>query len=67
MAVHRSIHKDFHWVAETTEVDKCDVAHNTLLLRNYNDGRHGKWDNYSGLKGQNKGSYVDKNKSTIKF
>jgi len=35
-----------------------DVAINSLLLRNYNDGRNGGWDNYCCYKGQNKGNYV---------
>lgn len=30
------------------------------MLRNYNEGRHGEWNNYSTLKGQSKGSYVKK-------
>ena len=33
------------------------------LLRDYNEGRHGGWNNYCNIKGQNKGSYV-KNKNT---
>jgi hypothetical protein len=28
------------------------------LLRKYNEGRHGEWDNYVSLKGKDKGSYV---------
>ena len=31
---------------------------NTLILRNYNDGRNGGWDNYGCYKGQNKGHFV---------
>ncbi len=31
---------------------------NTLILRNYNDGRNGGWDNYCCYKGQNKGHFV---------
>lgn len=34
---------------------------NTLILRDYNDGRNGGWDNYCCYKGQNQGSYVNHN------
>ena len=67
MALARTLAKDLHRVADTYDVDHPEIAHNTLLLRNYNDGRHGKWDNYSCLKGQNKGSYVQGPKCTLKF
>ena len=50
-----------------TEVGGCtnskDVASNSLLLRNYNDGRQGGWDNYCCYKGQNQGTYVGKGKT----
>jgi len=40
------------------------IARNVLILRHYNDGRHGAWDNYSCYKGQNAGHMVDKSKTT---
>lgn len=36
-----------------------DVATNSLILRNYNDGRQGGWNNYCCYKGQSKGTYVN--------
>jgi hypothetical protein len=32
------------------------------LLRNYNEGRHGEWNNYCTLKGKDRGTYVNANK-----
>lgn len=52
--------KEFHRVAPIgSSTNNKDVAINTLLLRNYNDGRQGGWDNYCCYKGQNKGSYIE--------
>ena len=50
--------KEFHRVANVADAQSKDVAINSLLLRDYNDGRHGGWDNYCCYKGKNKGSYV---------
>ena len=51
--------KEFHRVAPIgSSTNNKDVAINSLLLRNYNDGRTGGWDNYCCYKGQNKGTYV---------
>ena len=50
--------KEMHRVAPLGEANNKDVAVNTLLLRNYNDGRTGGWDNYCCYKGKNKGSYI---------
>jgi hypothetical protein len=38
--------------------DEADYKINVNLLRNYNEGRHGSWNNYSSLKGSRKGTYV---------
>lgn len=58
--MERTIAKEFHRVTGLEATNSKDVAINAVLLRNYNDGRHGKWNNYSSLKGQSKGSYVKK-------
>ncbi len=50
--------KEFHRVAGVGNTQSKDVAINSLLLRNYNDGRGGGWNNYCCYKGQNKGHYV---------
>jgi len=52
--------KEFHRVTDITNTKSKDVAVNSLILRNYNDGRTGGWNNYCCYKGQNQGSYVKK-------
>ena len=45
--------KEFHRVTEVgADTNSKDVAVNSLLLRNYNDGRQGGWNNYCCYKGQ---------------
>jgi hypothetical protein len=56
--IQRTMMKEMHRVAPLGEANNKDVAVNTLLLRNYNDGRTGGWDNYCCYKGQSKGSYI---------
>jgi hypothetical protein len=50
--------KELHRVAVLENANNPASAMNTLILRNYNDGRHGGWDNYCCYKGQNKGHFV---------
>lgn len=35
-----------------------------MIIRNYNDGRHGGWNNYCCYNGKNKGTYVEPFKMT---
>ena len=58
LILERTLAKEFHRVTGLEDTNSKDVAVNSILLRNYNDGRHGKWNNYCTLKGQNKGTYV---------
>ena len=60
LIIQRTMMKEFHRVAPLgSSNNNKEVAINSLLLRNYNDGRTGGWDNYCCYKGQNKGSYID--------
>ena len=63
--MERTIAKEFHRVTQVENTGSKDVAINAILLRNYNDGKHGAWNNYCTLKGQSKGTYV-KSKNTNK-
>jgi hypothetical protein len=47
-----------HRIADLHNAGNPMSAMNTLILRGYNDGRNGGWDNYCPLKGQNKGTFV---------
>jgi hypothetical protein len=45
------------------ECNDPNAARNTLLLRHYNDGKHGGWDNYCCYKGNAKGHFVNATKT----
>ena len=46
LIMERTIAKEFHRISGLESTNSKDVAVNAVLLRNYNDGRHGKWNNY---------------------
>ena len=56
--VERQIGKDFHRVCTIDNAKDNRVTQNTLILRNYNDGRNGGWNNYVSYKGTGAKSYV---------
>ena len=51
-------------MTDIANAKNSSAAVNTLILRNYNDGRQGGWNNYCCYKGQNPASYIDKKKTT---
>ena len=67
LIIQRTIAKEFHRVTDITNTKSKDVAINSLLLRNYNDGRTGGWDNYCCYKGQSKGHYIKKEGRSDEF
>lgn len=62
--IQRTLGKEFSRVVTLDDVNNASVARNVLILKDYNDGRHGGWNNYCCYKGQNKGHFVDKKKTT---
>ena len=62
--MQRTIGKEFHRVTNIENAKSNSAAVNTLILRNYNDGRQGGWNNYCCYAGQNKGTYVNTKKTT---
>ena len=64
MIVQRTVDKEFHRVTNIENAKSNKTAQNTLILRNYNDGRQGGWNNYCCYQNSNKGSYVDRKKTT---
>lgn len=62
--VERTIGKEFHRVTTVENAKSNAAAANTLILRNYNDGRQGGWNNYCCYHAAAKGSYVNKAKTT---
>lgn len=60
MVLEKTISKEYHRITDITQGGNKESAINAVILRNYNDGRHGGWNNYSCYEGQNKGTYVQK-------
>ncbi|CAD8175836.1 unnamed protein product [Paramecium octaurelia] len=58
LALLKKLHRDTHHMVEIQDAKKV-VSNGVYLLRKYNDGRNGEWDNYSSLKAMNRGSYVN--------
>lgn len=44
--IQRTLGKEFHRVCTLNDVNNASVSKNVLILRDYNDGRHGGYDNY---------------------
>ncbi len=45
-ATKKTINLKSHIVGDFHDLNNISTAYNTLLLRAYNPGRHGRWDNY---------------------
>lgn len=50
LAVEKKLHRNLTKVSVVGASNKDGKVASTML-REYNEGRHGDWDNYSGLKG----------------
>ena len=64
MIIQRTIGKEFHRVTNIENAKSNAAAGNTLILRNYNDGRQGGWNNYCCYQGKNAGHFVNSKKTT---
>jgi len=61
MRMEKTISKEYHRVTDITQPSSNTVGINSLIIRNYNDGRHGGWNNYSCYEGKGSAvSYVKK-------
>lgn len=59
LALLKKIHKETHKMVSIDDINKGDSYKiGVFLLRKYNEGRNGGWNNYCTLKGKDKGSYV---------
>jgi len=54
------LHRNSHHIVSIDEVEAGSKYVNSVYIMRdgYNEGRHGSWNNYSTLKGKDKGSYV---------
>lgn len=64
--VERQVGKDIHRVGSIDNAQDSNLSKNTLILRNYNDGRNGGWNNYVSYKGSGTASYVKPHQPTKK-
>jgi hypothetical protein len=59
LALLKKLHRYTTNIVSIDDVNKGDEYKvSVCLLRNYNEGRHGNWNNYAPLKGMNKGTFV---------
>ena len=63
LVMEKTVSKEYHRVTDITQPKTNDVAINSLILRNYNDGRHGGWNNYCCYDKKNSGDMVKKHKN----
>ncbi len=53
------MHRHTTHIVSIDDINKGDSYKISVnLMRNYNEGRHGSWNNYCTLKGKDKGTYV---------
>jgi hypothetical protein len=58
LVLEKTISKEYHRITDITQPKSNQCAINCVILKNYNDGRHGGWNNYCCYDKKNKGSYV---------
>lgn len=58
LRMEKTVSKEYHRITDISQPKSNQAAINSMILRNYNDGRHGGWNNYSCYQQSNKGTYV---------
>lgn len=59
MVVNKLLHRHAFKIANIVEGTSAPPS-TVFLMKNYNEGRHGQWNNYAGLKGNAVASYVNR-------
>jgi len=59
LLMEKTISKEYHRLTDITQPKNNNVASNSMIIRDYNDGRHGGWNNYCCYDGKGKGTYVE--------
>ena len=44
--MEKTVSKEYHRITDITQGKSGGVGINAMILKNYNDGRHGGWNNY---------------------
>ena len=58
LLMEKTVSKEYHRITDITQPKSGTVGINAMIMRNYNDGRHGGWNNYCCYDGKGQGSYV---------
>jgi len=58
LVMEKTISKEYHRVTDISAPKNNTSSINTLIVRNYNDGRHGGWNNYCCYDKKNQGTMV---------
>lgn len=61
LRVEKTVSKEYHRITDISLGKSGGDPVNTVILKNYNDGRHGGWNNYCCYNKSLKGSYVKRN------
>jgi hypothetical protein len=54
----KTVSKEYHRITDITQPKSNEVGINAMILRNYNDGRHGGWNNYCSYANKGTGTFV---------
>lgn len=46
LVMEKTVSKEYHRITDITQPKSSTVSINSMIIRNYNDGRHGGWNNY---------------------
>ena len=57
--MEKTVSKEYHRITDITQPKSGTVGINSMIIRNYNNGRHGGWNNYCCYDGNGKGTYVE--------
>jgi hypothetical protein len=58
MIMEKTVSKEYHRITDISQPKSGTVGINAMIIRNYNDGRHGGWNNYCCYDGDGKPSFV---------
>jgi len=58
LIMEKTVSKEYHRITDITQPKSATVGINAMIIRNYNDGRHGGWNNYCCYGQDNKASHV---------
>lgn len=58
LRMEKTVSKEYHRITDISQPKDNNASINCMILKNYNDGRHGTWNNYCCYNHSNQGTYV---------